>query len=135
MKRLFLFPIRMAGLAIKGAAWLAALALAVVLLRPHRNPPEPCTECPKLQAQCQTLQQELDEALAAQETEYLLRRRLDLRLLPELGLDWLRFETISFWDEVSLRHFERCPEGTSETIWCGAFLECCLTTTEQSSSR
>ena len=135
MKRFILFPIRMAGLAIKGAAWLAALALAVVLLLPQRNAPEPCPECTKLQAQCQTLQQELDEALAAQETEYLLRRRLDLRLLPELDLDWLRFETISFWDEVSLRHFERCPEGTSEIIWCGAFLECCLTTTEQSSSR
>ena len=135
MKKFILFPIRLAGLAIKGAAWLAALALAVVLLLPHRDAPEPCSECTKLQAQCQTLQQELDEALAAQEAEYLLRRRLDLRLLPELDLDWLRFETISFWDEVSLRHFERCPEGTSEIIWCGAFLECCLTTTEQSCSR
>ena len=135
MKKFILFPIRLAGLAIKGAAWLAALALAVVLLMPHRDAPEPCPECTKLQAQCQPLQQELAEALAAQETEYLLRRRLALRHLPELDLDWLRFETISFWDEVSLRHFERCPEGTSETIWCGAFLECCLTTTEQSSSR
>ena len=135
MKRLFLLPIRMAGLAIKGAAWLAALARAVGRRMPPRDAPEPCSECTKLQAQCQTLQQELDEALAAQEAEYLLRRRRDLRLLPELDLDWLRVETISFWDEGSLRHFERCPEGTSEIIWCGAFLECCLTTTEQSCSR
>ncbi len=135
MKNLFMFPIRLAGFAIKGAAWLAALALVVVLWMPNLSGGADCTECNLLRAECQTLREELDRASEALDTEYLLRRRIDVQLLPELDLEWLRIETISFWDEVSQRHFERCPEGTSETIWCGAFLECSLTTTEQSSSR
>ena len=132
MKNLFLLPIRLAGFVLKGAALLAALALVVVLWMPNLSQEAECPECTQLRAECQTLREELDRASAALDTEYLLRRRIDLQFLPELDLEWLRIETISFWDEVSQRHFERCPEGTSETIWCGAFLECSLTTTEQS---
>lgn len=137
MKNLFLFPIRLAGFAVKGAAWLAALALVVVLLAPNRDPAIPAggPSYAELLEENTTLREELDRAHAAMEQEYLLRRRIDLRLLPGLGLEWLRLETIPFWDEVSQRHFERCPEGTSEIIWCGAFVECCFTTLERSSSR
>ena len=135
MKNLFMFPIRLAGLAINGAALLVALALVVVLWMPDLSAGADCTECTQLQAECQTLREELDRASEALDTEYLLRRRIDVQILPELDLDFLRIETISFWDEGSRRHFERCHEGTSETIWCGAFLECSLTTMEQSCSR
>lgn len=134
MKNLFLFPIRLAGFAVRGAAWLAALALVVVLLGRTAGGPGACESCTVLEQECQTLREELDRANAALDTEFFLRRRIDLRLLPELGIDWLRLETIPFWDEVSQRHFERCPEGTSETIWCGAWLECSLTTLERSCS-
>ena len=135
MKKLILFPIRLAGFAVKCAAWLAVLALVVVLLGPGLAEQEPCTECQVLRTECQTLREELERASEALDTEYLLRRRIDLRLLPGLGLDWLRVETVAFWDDVGLRHFERCPEGTSETVWSGMLLECSLTTLERSSSR
>lgn len=134
MKRLILFPIRLAGFVVKGAAWLAALALVVVLLRAGGMEPEPCTECLALESECQTLREELDRISEALDSEYLLRRRIDLRLLPGLGLDWLSIRTVSFWDDVSLRHFERCPEGASEIIWYSALVECSLTTLERSSS-
>jgi len=134
MKNLFLFPFRLAGTIVKVIALFAALILVVVLLMPGLNPgeSEPCTGCQELQEQNAALQEEVAHLQEALSSEYLLLRRIDLRFLPQLGQDWLRIRGFAFWDEVSARHFEQCPEGTRETIWSSTLFECALTTIERS---
>lgn len=134
MRNLFLFPFRLAGTVVKVTALLAALILVVVLLVPGLDlgGQEPCTECQQWQAQNAALREEVAQLQEALSSEYQLLRRIDLQFLPELGWDWLRIRGFSFWDDVSVRHFEQCPEGTRETIWSSTLFECALTTIERS---
>ena len=132
MKNLFLFPIRLAGFAVKCVALLAALNLVVAPLLPELS--RECESCIQLQEQCAALETECDRLRAELDAEFSMLRRVDLQLLPGLGLEWLTIHGFSFWGDVGHSHFEAFPEGTSETIWVSHLMACSLTTIERECS-
>lgn len=133
MRNLFPTSIRLSGFALKAAAALVALNLLFVPVLLVRAAPgmTGCTECAELQARCADLEADCERLTEALDTEYLLLRRVELQLLPGLGLDWLSIRCFSFWSDVGRIHYETSLEGTSETIWVSRLLACNLTTLER----
>ena len=133
MKNLFLFPFRLAGALIKVSAVILALSLMVVLLMPALSAGNgrECETCPQLLEQINVLEQECAELRQTVNSEFYLRRRIDLQLFPGLGLTWLRIRTFDFWNCVGYSQYEAYPEGTAEVIWSSGLFECSLTTLER----
>lgn len=133
MKNLFLFPIRLAGFAVKCVALLAALNLVVAPLLPELS--RECESCIQLQERCTVLEAECDRLREELDAEFSMLRRVDLQLLPALEQEWMTIRCFSFWSDVSHSHFEAFPEDASETIWVSHLLSCSLTTLERECSR
>lgn len=133
MKNLFLFPIRLAGFAVKCVALVAALNLVLAPLMPGQTAlwQRECESCAQWQQRCAVLEEDCARLQEALDAEYSLLRRVDLQLLPGLGMEWLSIRGFSFWGDVSRSHYEAYPEGASETIWVSGLMACSLTTIER----